>query len=142
MYTIPNTSDLPFRRAPNGIARSVLRWSLGALVAGSLVLVSVTSAQAQVVTDGRSLKERCATLQIAAPALGLGCRSYIGAVVDVMADGNAIYDRRACLPAKAKREAVVKSVKIWLENHKEDLRRRASALIAQALAEVYPCPKK
>lgn len=141
MYTMPNTSDEGFHLEPTGVSRSVVLWCRGALIAGLLAFVPVT-AHSQVVTDGSSLKKRCATLQITAPSAGLGCRGYIGAVADVMADGNAIYDRRACLPATIKREAVVKSVKGWLENHKKDLRRRASALVAQALAESFPCPKK
>lgn len=136
-----NASDIRVRSTPTGPARSVVHWRHGALIAGVLALVSVT-AHAQIVTDGNSLKQRCATVQIAAPTAGLGCRGYIGAVADVMADGNAIYEHRACLPAAVKREAVVKTVKVWLANHKKDLHRRASALIAEALAEAYPCKKK
>lgn len=110
------------------------------ILVGLLVLLP-TAAQPQIVTDGASLKKRCASVQLTMPTAGLGCRGYIGAVADILADGNTIYGYRACPPPKKKREALVKTVKNWLASHSGELRQKASAVIAHALAESYPCPK-
>ena len=113
-------------------------WRYGFIIAGLLVLTP-TTAQPQIITNGESLKQRCDTFQLTMPAAGLGCRGYIGAVADILADGNTIYDYRACPPPGKKREALIKTAKKWLENHSAAMNRSASALIAQALAEVYSC---
>ncbi len=108
-----------------------------ATLAIAVVLPSAT--MAQVVTDGQSLKQRCATVQWTSPSAGLVCRGYIGAVADILADGNKVYGRRACPPSGAKREALIKGVRDWLGRHPDLLQQRASAVTAQALAEAYPC---
>lgn len=115
-------------------------WRNRLIIVSLLVLLPITS-RSQVVTDGASLKKRCASLQLTMPSAGLGCRGYIGAVADILADGNSIYNYRACPPAGKKREALVKTVKNWLASHSGELRQRASAVIAQSLAEAYPCAK-
>jgi hypothetical protein len=108
-------------------------------VIAAFLLFIPTAALPQVITNGESLKQRCATFQLTMPSAGLGCRGYIGAVADILADGNTIYDHRACSPPNEKRETLIKIVKIWLDNHQETLDQRASTITAQALAEAYPC---
>jgi len=56
-----------------------------------------------------------------------------------MADEEKIYGYKACVPRETKREAVIKTVKNWLESRSEALNRSASSVVAQALAEAYPC---
>ena len=98
-------------------------------------------AAAQTITDGQSLKQRCATVQWTSPSAGLACRGYIGAVLDILADRNEAYGQRACLPPDAKRESVIKAVRNWLERHPELLGQKASVVTVEALAEAYPCAK-
>ena len=100
------------------------------------------SAAAQTISDGRSLKERCATFQLANPSAGLACRGYIGAVVDILTAGNTIDGYRACPPSDAKREELIRSVKTWLDRHRDLLERKAHRVAAAALSERFPCPDK
>jgi hypothetical protein len=72
---------------------------------------------AQPISDGRTLKERCATFQFTNPSAGLGCRGYVGAVIDILAAGNTIEGYRACPPKDATREDLLRSVKSWLSEH-------------------------
>lgn len=95
--------------------------------------------RAQTITDGRSLEDRCAFLQISNPAAGLQCRGYIGAIADIMAAGDLVAGRRACIAAPTKRESLVNAVKEWLRRHPEERSKNAFSLVASALAEAYPC---
>ncbi len=105
----------------------------------TMAVLLPAAAAAQAVTDGQSLKQRCATVQWTSPSAGLTCRGYIGAVVDILDDGNQVYGRRACPPPGIKREAVIKAVRDWLGRHPNLLQEKASVVTAQALAEAYPC---
>ena len=109
------------------------------LAALAMAVLLPSAAAAQAITDGRSLKQRCATVQWTSPSAGLACRGYIGAVLDILADGNEVYGRRACPPPGTKREVVTKAVRDWLERHPNFLQEKASAVTARALAEAYPC---
>lgn len=82
-----------------------------AYIIAALVFLFPTTAAAQVITDGESLRKRCGTFQIIMPSSGLGCRGYIGAVIDILADGNAVYEYRACPPHDEEREALIMAVK-------------------------------
>ncbi len=110
-----------------------------ATIAMATLLPAIASAQT--ITDGRSLKQRCATVQWTSPSAGLACRGYIGAVLDILADGNELYGRRACSPPDAKPEDVIKAVRDWLERHPERLEQKASVVTVQALAQTYSCAK-
>ncbi len=112
-----------------------------ALVVG-LVLYVPAGASAQTITSGRSLKERCATFQLTSPSAGLACRGYIGAVADVLSEGNAIDGHRACPPATVRREELVRQVIAWLDRHPDLLDAKAYRLTAEALSERYPCPSQ
>ena len=107
-------------------------------IAGALPLVPATSS-AQLIHDGASLKKRCETFQLFMPSSGLGCRAYVGAIVDVLADGNSINGYRGCPPANEKREKILAALKSWFQENDELGERRASAVTAQALSEIYPC---
>ena len=111
------------------------------LAAIAIATLLPATAVAQTITDGRSLMQRCATVQWTSPSAGLGCRGYIGAVLDILADGQEVYDLQACPPPGTKREAVIKAVRDWLERHPELLKQKASVVTVQALAEAYPCAK-
>ena len=111
---------------------------LGLVVA--LAMFAPAATWAQTIVDGQTLKARCATIQLANPSGGLACRGYVGAIADVLAEGNPIGEFRACPPAGATREALVKVVKSWLERHPDLLKSKAHILCARALAEEFPCP--
>ncbi|MDH3594611.1 MAG: Rap1a/Tai family immunity protein [Rhodospirillales bacterium] len=113
-----------------------IRFPLATLV---IAVMLPSAVAAQVVTDGKSLRQRCATVQWTSPSAGLACRGYIGAVADILTDGNKVYGQRACPPPGAKREALVKAVRDWLGRHPDLLQQKASVVTAQALAEMYPC---
>ena len=70
---------------------------------------------------------------------GLHCRGYIGAIVDIMADGHEVAGFRACPPQPRTREKIIKAVKAWLETHKSELGVNAYVVSARALAEAFPC---
>ena len=108
-------------------------------VAG-LALLAPAVSSAQAIVDGHTLKARCAVIQLANPSGGLACRGYVGAVADILGDGNTVNGLRACLPEGVTREVLVKVVKSWLEKHPDLLRTGAHLLSAQALSERYPCP--
>ena len=107
---------------------------------GALSLSNGASAQS--ISDGRTLSDRCASFQLTNPAAGLGCRGYIGAVADILAAGNSIDSYRACPPAEIGREKLVKTVTSWLDMHQGSLSSPAFNLVAQAIAESYPCAKE
>ena len=98
-----------------------------------------TCAWGQTITDGYSLKARCASIQVLNPASGLGCRGYVGAIADVLANGYAIGDFNACLPPGHGRKEQVKTVKAWLDDHRDQLAKKAFVLVARAFAATYPC---
>lgn len=97
------------------------------LVILALVLLVPSGAAAQLITDGASLKKRCDTVQILMPSSGVGCRGYIGAVIDVLADGNVLYEYRACPPLNEKREKLILAVRSWMDRHPESLDQSAAA---------------
>ncbi len=103
------------------------------------VFVLPAPAYAQQITDGHSLKDRCATFQLTTPSAGLACRAYIGAVADIMADGIVVSGKQACPPHALRREDLVKVTRDWLKARQDLLIRRAYQLIAQALSETFPC---
>ena len=105
-----------------------------------LALFVPAVAGAQPIVDGQSLRARCATIQLANPSGGLACRGYVGAVADILADGNTVNGLRACLPEGTTREALVKVVRSWLDGHADLLNSKAHRLTAQAISERYPCP--
>ncbi len=115
---------------------------LMAALAVGLAFYAPAGASAQTITTGQSLKERCAAFQLTNPSAGLACRGYIGAVADILSEGNAIDGHRACLPATVRREDLVRQVIAWLDRHPELLRAKAHRLTAEALSERYPCPSQ
>ncbi|MDX1400856.1 MAG: Rap1a/Tai family immunity protein [Kiloniellales bacterium] len=105
----------------------------------ALAFLVPSSTAAQMITDGQSLKKRCDTVQIFMPTSGVGCRGYIGAIIDVMIDENAIYGYRACPPQSKKREDLILAIRSWMEKHPKSLELKAANAAAQALAETFPC---
>jgi len=134
----PHRRVLSRKKAPSGRGTVYVLRKYGFVIAGFAVLLPAAAA-GQVITDGESLRQRCATVQLTMPLAGLGCRGYIGAVVDILVDGNTVYDHRACPPPGENREILIKVVKAWLDRHPEALKQKASVATAQALAEAYPC---
>jgi len=110
---------------------------LGAIVGLAMFAPAVSGAQT--IVDGRTLKARCATIQLTNPSGGLACRGYVGAVADILSDGNRVNGYRACLPDGVTRGDLVKVVRGWLDGHPDLLRSKAHLLSAQALSERYPC---
>ena len=110
-----------------------------AAAACGIVLSSSGPVQAQTITDGHSLLQRCSDFHVISPMAGLHCRGYIGATVDIMADGNEVAGFRACPSQPHEREQIVKAVKRWLAAHEPELAAKAHMLAARALAETYPC---
>lgn len=106
----------------------------------TMLIFGVTTAEAQVITDAKSLRQRCASVHVFNPTAGLGCRAYIGAIVDSLEEDNTVYGLRACLPVDLEREAVIRAVTAWIDQHPDALDQRAALAVVQALAAAYPCP--
>ena len=70
------------------------------------------------------------------------CNGYSLAVADTLYNGDSVGGHRACIPKTVASKQVFDIAKVYLENHPEDRHFAAERLIAQALSEAWPCPKK
>ncbi|MGF1612880.1 MAG: Rap1a/Tai family immunity protein [Gammaproteobacteria bacterium] len=70
------------------------------------------------------------------------CVGYVAAIADVLGAGTGtISDWRACIPAKATQGEVATIAIEWLREHPDNRAFGASNVIAQALANRYPCSR-
>lgn len=96
----------------------------------------VLAAETFAYMSGNKLLDVCTKDTPAHVALCLG---YINGVVDIMSS-NPVNEFRACLPRKnAPLTQMVSVAKKWLEAHPEALHYPAPGLVANAMAEAFPC---
>jgi hypothetical protein len=69
------------------------------------------------------------------------CRGYVTGIADAMTNVAGIYGRRACIPMPVTVGQTVDVVKQYLGQHPEQRHYTASYLVAQALAEAFPCER-
>ena len=111
---------------------------LAAAVATAVALACLpASAQAQgAFYSGNQLWSRCS----ADNHYEMGvCMGFVMGVADAMAAGSAILGSRACLPQQSTGEQAQDVVMRYLEQHPEWRHQPAAGLVADALAEAFPC---
>jgi hypothetical protein len=68
------------------------------------------------------------------------CEGYVFAITDALVDGgNEIDGYRACIPYGVLEEQAIDVAQRFLAAHPESRHRGAAGLVAQALAEAFPC---
>jgi Rap1a immunity proteins len=71
----------------------------------------------------------------------LGCVNYVSAIADAMtADHEGVMGWHACFRLNTTRGQIADVVKLWLQKHPEKRDLAAPGLVAQALAQAFPCP--
>ena len=114
------------------------RWQR--LFAAGAVLMAVMAASAEAraeFSDGNDLFDRCAE-----PYGSAGktyCIAYINAITDALYEGAAIGGLRACFTEHVGAEQVEDIGERFLAAHPEKRHLGAAGLIAEALADVFPC---
>jgi hypothetical protein len=96
-----------------------------------------TAARADV--DGNELSHLCTSK--GARANGL-CYGYVTAIAEVARGDDGLYGHHACLPEHTTRRQAVEVVKRYLDQHPEQRHYGASGLVAEALAEAFPCKQQ
>jgi hypothetical protein len=108
-------------------------WAIAALASVMLSAPALPSVAPTRV--GGDLLNQC---QIANNLAVIACHLYVEGIMDVLAE-NPVGGSRACLPADTDSETAVPVVVGWLKQHEDQLKKRGSDVVAQALAEKYPC---
>lgn len=67
------------------------------------------------------------------------CRAYVAGVADVLADGQAVGDVKACINEDATKGQATEAVIAWMRAHPERKKLSAVQITASALAQKYPC---
>lgn len=104
-----------------------------------LMIFGSTDAIARTVSarlTGNQLLEACTRTDH--PGWYAQCLAYVIAVADVLAGDVAVEGYRACVP-EAQNQQLVDVAKQWLELHPETRHYPAHILVAQSLAESFPC---
>jgi hypothetical protein len=99
---------------------------------GAILVLAWSSAQASEITS-KQLRAEC---EANSPL----CAGYVAAIVDVFAD-SSISSLRACVPPEAPLTASIKSVMTFMRIHPEEAYKFPHLLVAEALVEIYPCPR-
>ena len=108
---------------------------IAGLAAGALLAPGHTVAAGYV--SGAELLRKCA----GAPGYDQSvCLGYVAGVADLMDDGRPVARQRACVPDEVVVGQLRNAVRAWLSERQDRLETPASGLVAQALAETYPCP--
>jgi len=81
--------------------------------------------------DGNFLHEGCTSKNLL-------CAGYIAAISDVM-DEHTVYGWSACVPNDVMLSQLGDIVTRWLDNNPQKRHLAANSLVAQALAEAFPC---
>lgn len=107
-----------------------------ALVGAIGIAVSAAGASAAeprpTLVDGKELLRLCRTN----PGI---CQGYIAGVADVMSTVGTIHGYASCVPASVTVKQHAAAVVKWMEAHHDDLGFTAHSIVAEALAEAYPC---
>ncbi len=67
------------------------------------------------------------------------CRAYVSGVADVLADGQAVGNVKACINEDATKGQATEAVIAWMRAHPERKELTAVQITASALAQKYPC---
>ncbi len=67
------------------------------------------------------------------------CRAYVSGVADVLADGQAVGNVKACINEDATKGQATEAVIAWMRAHPERKELTAVQITAAALAQKYPC---
>ena len=103
----------------------------------SLFAQSVSGARAKIFEDGDTLYQECSAEmgQIEYSS----CKGYVAGVSDAMSEGNSIGGYTACFPSYFKVGQAQDAVKQFLTSHPQWRHHAAAGLVAEALAEAFPC---
>jgi Rap1a immunity proteins len=107
-------------------------------MATAVALVCLPAA-ARAEVDGNELRRLCTSK--GARENGL-CYGYVTAIAEVARGDDGLYGHHACLPEHATRRQAVEVVKRFLDQHPEQRHYGASSLVAEALAEAFPCKQQ
>ena len=67
------------------------------------------------------------------------CRAYVSGVADVLADGQAVGNVKACINEDATKGQATEAVIAWMRAHPNRKELTAVQITASALAQKYPC---
>ena len=67
------------------------------------------------------------------------CRAYVSGVADVLAEGQAVGNVKACISEEATKGQATEAVIAWMRAHPERKELTAVQITAAALAQKYPC---
>ena len=70
------------------------------------------------------------------------CAGYILGVIEAHGEKETIYGYRNCLPEKLNMRQLRSIIVNWLEQHPEKMYLLAHGVIAEALVQEFPCPKR
>jgi hypothetical protein len=98
----------------------------------AILVLAWAPAQASEITS-KQLRAEC---EVNSPL----CAGYVAAIVDVFAD-SSISSFRACVPTGIPLAVSIKSVTSFMRTHPEEAYKFPHLLVAEALAEIYPCPR-
>ena len=114
---------------------------IAAMIATAVALACLPAA-ARAAMTGNELSTYCAAAdtnsQYFNPANFGVCASFVEAIANALAS-YSIYGWRACFPANRTRGQEIDVVRRYLDQHPEKRHNQAGSLIAEALAEAFPC---
>lgn len=67
------------------------------------------------------------------------CRAYVAGIADVLGEGQAVANNRACFGEEASKGRATEAVIAWMRAHPERKGLSAVQITATALAQKYPC---
>jgi hypothetical protein len=111
---------------------------LPAAVATALALACLPAAAQQPTTflSGNDLWSHCSGKSVFDAGL---CTGYVAGIADALGAGSAIFGNWACLPEGVNGEQAQDVVMRYLEQHPETRYYSAAILVAEALAQAFPC---
>jgi hypothetical protein len=104
-----------------------------------VVALASVSSRAMAFYDGDKLYNYCHA-SIGQPEL-LYCQAYIAAIADALGGGNAIYGFKACMGLSVTLGKAMDATMQFLTAHPGTRHHEAAWLVAQALAQAFPCQK-
>jgi hypothetical protein len=109
------------------------------LLAGVAVAAILISASAGAVDfeNGNQLYERC--VEPGGTFSEGVCYGYVVGITDALGGGASIAGRSACIPLDVKIRQIMDIAKQFLTSHPEKRQYAADSLVAEALAQAFPC---
>lgn len=110
-------------------------------IAGAVAVALMSASfRATAFYDGDKLYNYC-HVPIGQPEL-LYCQAYIAAIADAIGTGNPIYGFRACMGLSVTLGKAMDVTVQFLMVHPEIRHHEAAWLVAQALAQAFPCQRQ